>query len=166
MRRRFEAALHVGLELAHERRMGQLIRKHRRDAERDWCSDVLALERLQRFDQGEIAVQRSLAQPHAAVRPAAVVQYVREVTVQRENEIHRRRGGRGRGGLSDGRSRLVHSCWSWTVSAAFALPSRGGPFPPRGWRRLGGTPDRALRWGGDPGRLSPLGATSELCTTY
>src|SRR6266516_153331 len=152
---RLEAALHVGLELAHERGMGELIREHRRDAECDRRRDVLALERLQRFDQGEIAVQRSLAQPYAAVRPAAVVQDVRKVTVQRENEIHRGRGGGGWGRLSDGRSSLVHFC-SWTVSAACARPflrwpspadphGRGRPCPPSSLKTHDAGPTRYSR---------------------
>jgi len=88
--RALEPALHVRLELTHERRMRELIGEHGRDAEGHGRGNALVLERLQRFDQRQVAVEGGLAQPHAAVRPAAVMQHVRQMTVECQDEIHGR----------------------------------------------------------------------------
>src|SRR3989442_15749434 len=98
-----EPALHVRFELTHEGWVRELIGEDGRDAEGDGGRDALLLERVQRFDQRQVAIERGLTQPHAAVWPAAVMQNVRQVTVEGQDEIH--------GGPSDGRWRLV-PCWS------------------------------------------------------
>src|SRR6185295_17174474 len=116
----------------------ELIREDRRDAERDRGRDLFFFELLERLDQGQVAVERALAEPHAAVRPAPVVQHVREVAVQGENKIHHGYAG----WFSDGRSRLVHSDRPWTVCGVCASP--GGREPPR----RGGTRARRLRRAG------------------
>ena len=62
----------------------------------------------QRLEQRQVGVERRLAEPVAAVRPAPVIEHVRQVAVQREDEVHRgrvtgrsptapARGGRRRG---------------------------------------------------------------------
>jgi len=88
--RALEPALHVRFEFTHERWMRELIGEYGRDAERHRGRDALFLERLQRFDQRQVAVERGLAQPHAAVWPAAVMQDVRQMTVECQDEIHGR----------------------------------------------------------------------------
>src|SRR5256885_11717573 len=93
--RALEPALHVRFEFADERRMGELVREYRGDAERYRRRNALFLERLQRLDQRQIAVERGFAEPHAPVRPAAVMEDVRQMTVERQDEIH--------GGPNDGR---------------------------------------------------------------
>src|ERR1700747_1452570 len=45
---------------------------------------------MQAFEEGQVRIDRRLAQPIAAVGPAAVVQDVRQMTVEREDELHPR----------------------------------------------------------------------------
>ncbi len=77
------------LHLRDERRACQLVGEHRRDADGDRGGDSVGLEPAELFDQGDVGVERGLAEPVAAVGPAAVVQDVGQMTVQRENEVHR-----------------------------------------------------------------------------
>ena len=88
-RRALDPALHVRFELADERRMRELIGEDGGDAERNGRGDAVALQCLQRFDEREVAIERGFAQPHAAVWPAAVMQDIRKMSVQCENEVHR-----------------------------------------------------------------------------
>ena len=70
--------------------MRELIGEHRRDAERHGGRDAISLERLERFDQRQVTVERGFAQPHTPVRPAAMVQDVGQMTVECQDEIHGR----------------------------------------------------------------------------
>src|SRR5207244_3824969 len=77
------------LHLLREGRAGQLIRENRSESngQRRWRA--LGGQLLYPLQEGEIGVERGLAQPVAAVGPAAVIEDVREVTVEREDELHR-----------------------------------------------------------------------------
>ena len=77
------------LHLAGEGGARQLVRQHRRESDRHGGRRLLGGQLLEPLQQGEIRVERGLAQPVAAVGPAAVIEDVREVTVERENELHR-----------------------------------------------------------------------------
>ena len=52
------------------------------------AGDAVVAERVERLEQRQVGVERRLAEPVAAVRPAAVVQDLGQVAVQREDEIH------------------------------------------------------------------------------
>jgi len=79
-----------GLHLADEGRTHQLIREDRRDTDGEWRRHALGLQSAQLLDQRQVSVEGGLAEPIAAVRPAAVVEDPGQVTVQREDEVHRR----------------------------------------------------------------------------
>ncbi len=81
----------VGLELRSEERIGELVGQDRRDGDGERRPHAARGQLGHLLDQREVGVERRLAQPVAAVRPAAVAQDVREVAVQREDEIHGRR---------------------------------------------------------------------------
>ena len=83
-----------GFELLCECRARELVREHRREADRHRRARVVGggRELLQLLEQGEVAIERRFAQPVAAVRPPPVIQHVRQMAVQREDEIHRSRG--------------------------------------------------------------------------
>src|SRR4029078_8072866 len=49
--------------------------------------DVRAVERAQLLDQWQIRVDRGFADPVAPMRPAPVVQHVREMTVEHDDEV-------------------------------------------------------------------------------
>ena len=78
------------LHLADEGRTHQLIRQDRRDADGERRGHSLGLQGAQLLDQRQVGVERGLAEPVAAVRPAPVVEDLGQVTVQREDEVHRR----------------------------------------------------------------------------
>src|SRR2546426_6480638 len=66
-----------------------LFRSPRREADRQGGRGPLGGQLLEPLQEREIRVQRGLAQPVAAVGPAAVIEDVRQVTVEREDELHR-----------------------------------------------------------------------------
>src|SRR2546429_6565954 len=84
-----EALREERFHLACEGGADQLIRQHRSEADRQRRRRSLGGQLLQPLQQREIRVQRRLAQPVAAVRPATVIQDVRKMTVEREDELHR-----------------------------------------------------------------------------
>ena len=59
------------------------------------AGDRLGRQAAERLEQRQIGVERRFADPVAAVRPAAVVQHVGQVAVQREDEVHRARRSPG-----------------------------------------------------------------------
>ena len=77
------------LHFAGEGGTRQLVREHRREADRQGGRGPLGGQLLEPLQEREIRVQRRLAQPVAAVGPAAVIEDVRQVTVEREDELHR-----------------------------------------------------------------------------
>jgi hypothetical protein len=91
-RRRFvavvEALLEVQLELSAKRVARQLIREHGREPDGHGRGDAFRIERPERLDEREIRIDRRLGDPVAAVRPASVIQDVREVAMEREDEVH------------------------------------------------------------------------------
>ena len=72
-------------------RRGELLRQDRREVDRPLGRDAVGDEAVGRLEQREVALERGLAEPVAAVRPPAVIQHHREVGVQdqREGRAHR-----------------------------------------------------------------------------
>src|SRR6266576_2703420 len=64
-------------------------REHQSESDGHGRGRAFGSQFLEPLQQREIRVERGLAQPVAAVRPAAVVQDVRQVTVEPEDELHR-----------------------------------------------------------------------------
>ena len=77
-----------GVHLAREGRARQLVRQHRRESDCHRRRGSLGGELLEPLQEREIRVQRGLAQPVAAVRPAPVIQDVGEMTMEGEDEVH------------------------------------------------------------------------------
>jgi len=65
------------LHFAGEGGAGQLVREHRREADRQRGRGPLGGQFLEPLQEGEIRIHRGLAQPVAAVGPAAVIEDVR-----------------------------------------------------------------------------------------
>ena len=65
------------LHLADERRAGELVGEHRREADRHRGRRLLVAEPAERLEQRQVGVERGLADPVASVRPAPVVEHVR-----------------------------------------------------------------------------------------
>ena len=86
---RGEPLIEERVHLLREQRARELVGEDGREPDRHRRGRVLGAEAPERLEQGEIGVQRRFAEPVAAVRPAAVVQHVGQVTVQREHEVHR-----------------------------------------------------------------------------
>ena len=83
-----------GLELLREGGTRELVRQHGREADRHRRGRALEGQALQLLEQRKVGIDGGFAQPVAAVRPPSVMQHVRQMTVQRENEIHRARSAR------------------------------------------------------------------------
>src|SRR6266705_2788105 len=78
------------VHLARERGARQLVREHRRESDRHGRRRAFGGELREPLQQRERGVERGFTQPVAAVRPAAMIEDVREVTVEREYEVHHR----------------------------------------------------------------------------
>ena len=87
-----EALLEERLHLPDERRTGELVREHGREPDRHGGGRGLVAELSEDLQQRQVGVERRLADPIAAVRPSAVVEDVRQVAVQRQDEVHARSG--------------------------------------------------------------------------
>jgi hypothetical protein len=61
---------------------------HRREPDRDRRGDVPVGELAQPLEQRQVGIDGGFAQPVAAVRPAAVIQDIGQVAVQREDRVH------------------------------------------------------------------------------
>ena len=85
---RRQPLLEERLQLVAEHRIGELVGENRREADRHGRCNAFALERLQLFEERQVGIDRRLAQPIATVWPAAVIQDVGKVAMQRENEVH------------------------------------------------------------------------------
>jgi hypothetical protein len=75
-------------QLRREVGMGELTGEDGRDAEGDGRRDAVVLQPPQLFEEGQVRIERGLAQPVAAVWPPAVMQHPRQMAVQHEDEIH------------------------------------------------------------------------------
>jgi hypothetical protein len=85
---RRQPLLEEGVHLAHEHGARELIGQHRREPDGHRSRGLLGAQGAQGFEQRQVGVDRRLADPVAPVRPAAVVQHVGEMTVEREHEVH------------------------------------------------------------------------------
>src|SRR5213078_5214584 len=77
------------LQFAGEGGARKLVRQHRRESDRQRGRRPFGGQLLEPLQEREVGVQRGLAQPVAAVGPAAVIEDVRQMTVEREDELHR-----------------------------------------------------------------------------
>ena len=89
-----EPLLEEGLHLAHEHRARELVGQDRREADGDGSRGRLVAQLPERLQQGQVGVERRLADPVTAVRPPPMVQHVGQVAVQRQHEVHRGSGHR------------------------------------------------------------------------
>ena len=85
---RDDPLLEVRLQLSRESRRHELVRQNRRKADGHGSGRTFRRELAQRLEQRQVGIDRRFAQPVAAVRPTPMVQDIREVTVQPEDEIH------------------------------------------------------------------------------
>src|SRR5881409_3036216 len=78
-------------EFQKELRRGELLREDRGEVDRPLGRDTVGDEAMGRFEQRQVALERRLAEPIAAVRPPPVIEHHREVSVQnqRERRAHR-----------------------------------------------------------------------------
>jgi hypothetical protein len=67
--------------------MRQLVREHRRDADRDGRRHPVALQLPQLLQEWQVGLDRGFGEPVAAVGPAPVVEHPRQVAVQGEHEV-------------------------------------------------------------------------------
>ena len=79
----FEKSLHFG----DEHRARELIREHGGEADGNGGRYGISRQATQDFQERQIGIESGLTDPVAAVRPAPMVQDVRQMTVQREDEI-------------------------------------------------------------------------------
>src|SRR5688500_5409838 len=84
---RLEPLVEVQLELAVKGGTRELVGEHRRESDRDGRRHVGVVERAERLEERQVGVDRRLADPVAAVWPTTVIQHVREMAVEREDEI-------------------------------------------------------------------------------
>ena len=76
------------VQLTRERGIAELRGDDRGDAERHGGVDAFVTEAIQDVDQREIRFGRGLHEPVAAVRPASVLEHVRQMGVQDQDEVH------------------------------------------------------------------------------
>src|SRR2546421_7319523 len=107
------------LQFAAEGGARKLVRQHRRESDRQRGGRPFGGQLLEPLQEREVGVQRGLAQPVAAVGPAAVIEDVRQMTVEREDELHRVPGQLGREADRTARAR--------PYSAKYCSPERCQP---------------------------------------
>ncbi len=79
-----EVILHLRLEDGRRKLVGQ----DGRHADGHRGGNAIGPEGAEHFQQWQVGIERALGDPVAAVRPAAVVQHVGQVTVQCQDEVH------------------------------------------------------------------------------
>src|SRR2546430_14929757 len=86
----WQLLLQERVTLAQQRGASKLVLVLRRESDRHGRRRAFGGELGEPLQQREIRVERGLTQPVAAVRPAAMIEDVREGTVEREYEVHHR----------------------------------------------------------------------------
>ena len=104
---RGKALVEERLQLAGEFRAGELVGQHRCDSDGHRSGHRLGGELLQHFEQREVGVDRRFAEPVAPMRPAPVIEDVRQMAVEGKDEVDRRAAHRA--GLDRARARLYTS---------------------------------------------------------
>jgi hypothetical protein len=86
---RLEALLEERLHLGDEDRVGELVGEDRRESNGDGRRNIVRRQASKNLQQRQVGVERCLTQPVASMGPASMVQHVRKVAVQGEDEVHR-----------------------------------------------------------------------------
>ena len=76
------------VEVAAEGRVRQLRGQNRSDPEIDRARDRLSFESVQHLEDRKVGIDRRLADPIGPVGPSPVIEHVRQMAVEGENQIH------------------------------------------------------------------------------